>query len=175
MDNIKIIRKIVHFIFRSNFKGKCIKNFSRNIKGKKILELGSGKIESGKYKYSVKKFFSSNNEFITSDINKTYGHRIIDITKYNVNEEYDIVLCLNVLEHVFDYKKAIINLFRCLKKGGTLVIIVPVFYPLHDEPHDYWRFTEHSLRKLLTDFQIIKFKFSGMRRYPFSYYIEAIK
>lgn len=49
------------------------------------------------------------------------------------------------------------------------------FYPLHDEPHDYWRFTEHALRMLLADFSEVRIDCSGPRKAPVFYFATAIK
>ena len=89
--------------------------------------------------------------------------------------KFDIILCISVLEHIFDFHKAINNIYQALIFGGVVVITVPVFYPLHDEPNDYWRFTEYSLRKLLKKFSQVKIKHHGIRQFPFAYYIEAYK
>lgn len=59
---------------------------------------------------------------------------------------FDILLCTEVLEHVADWGKAFENLFRLGGKGCRLIVTCPFFYPLHAEPYDYWRPTEHSLR-----------------------------
>ena len=139
------------------------------------MELGSGLKKNGRYIYSAKHFFDDSNEFIQSDINPEFGHKIINVTKMNYENEFDIILCMNVLEHVYDFHKAIENLHRALKPGGTALIFVPVFYPFHDEPHDYWRFTEHSIRRLFNYFSGLEIKHSGIRQYPFAYYIEAKK
>jgi len=93
----------------------------------------------------------------------------------NFKKEFDIILCNNVLEHIFDFKKAIENIYGALKSNGILILLVPGLYPLHDEPNDYWRFTEHSLRNLLQKFVKIKIEHKGIRRYPFVYYVEATK
>jgi len=170
MVNIKEI--IANFIFGTRrFSNRYTKNFAKKIENKKILEIGSGK---GKH-YTVKKFFDNSNEFIQSDINPEYGHKIVDATKMNYQNEFDIIICINVLEHVFDFKKIIDNIYVALKPNGTALFYIPTFYPIHCEPEDYWRFTEHSLRKLLKKFSHIKIKYPGLRRYPFAYYIEAIK
>jgi SAM-dependent methyltransferase len=171
-----LCRFFSHLIFRIRwFNNTSIKIFSREIRGKKIFELWSGKKVKGKYPYSVKQFFHGSNEFIQSDIIDEYGHKVVDVTNMEYRDEFDIVLCMNVLEHVFDYQKAIQNIFISLKPWGIAVILVPVFYPLHDEPNDFWRFTEHSLRKLLQDFSEVKIKHSWLRQYPFAYYVEAYK
>jgi SAM-dependent methyltransferase len=38
---------------------------------------------------------------------------------------------------------------RVLKPGGMLVLTGPFYWPLHEEPHDYHRFTCHGFENLL--------------------------
>jgi SAM-dependent methyltransferase len=99
----------------------------------------------------------------------------VDATSMKFENEFDVVLCMNLLEHVYDFQMVIDNIYDALTKNGLVVILVPAFYPLHDEPHDYWRFTEHSLRKLLNRFSVTMLEYSGIRQYPFAYYVEAVK
>lgn len=149
--------------------------FAKGKKNQAILELGSGKAVRGKYYYSTKHLFDASNDFQQTDIDKSFGHPIVDATTMNYKNQFDIIMCLNVLEHVYEFQKAVNNIHAALKPGGTAVIAVPVFYPLHDEPGDYWRFTEHSLKKLLADFKRIELRHNGKREFPFSYYVEATK
>ena len=65
------------------------------------------------------------------------------------SETYDSVICLEVLEHVPDPFSAARELNRVLAPGGVLVASVPHLSRLHDEPHDYYRYTRHGLRHLL--------------------------
>lgn len=41
------------------------------------------------------------------------------------DEYFDYVICSEVLEHIDEYEKTIYNMWRVLKKGGTLIISVP--------------------------------------------------
>ena len=59
---------------------------------------------------------------------------------------YDTVMCLEVLEHLPNPERALAEIARVLKPGGTLVLTVPHLSRLHEEPHDYFRFTRHGLR-----------------------------
>ena len=72
-------------------------------------------------------------------------------------------------EHIFDINSAIQNLSYLLKDRGHLVVSVPFIYPLHDESKDYWRFTEHALKKLFSDFKILTIKRTGIRQFPTQY------
>lgn len=171
-----IARGTVHKV--TNIRGyqyAQVKKFAKEKTGKKILEIGSGPLVKGKYHYSTRHLFDDQNDFTQSDIVKKFGHPIIDVTKMEYSDKYDIILCLNVLEHVYEFQQAVENIHKALKKGGVAIVAVPMFYPLHDEPGDYWRFTEHTLRKLFADFRIIRFSYNGKREYPFTYYFEAVK
>jgi len=62
---------------------------------------------------------------------------------------YDTALCVEVLEHVPDPFRAAREIHRILRPGGVLVMSVPHLSRLHDEPHDYYRYTRHGVRHLL--------------------------
>ena len=157
------------------FNNRKIAEYAKNIESKNILEIGSGKKLSDDYIYSAKIYFSKSNQFIQSDINPSFGHTVIDVSTMEFTEEYDIILCMNVLEHVFDFENAVNKLHNALKVGGELVVFVPVMYPLHDEPADYWRFTEHSLRRIFANFKQITISHSGIREFPIAYFIRLTK
>lgn len=55
-------------------------------------------------------------------------------------------LCLQVLEHVDDPKTTIDEIFRVLKPDGLLLLSTHGNWPVHESPHDYWRWTEHGLK-----------------------------
>jgi SAM-dependent methyltransferase len=161
--------KVSHFIFRvRKFQHKHLRKLGKTIQNKKILEIGSGDKTS-------KPFFDESNDFLCSDIFPEYGHPIVDVTTMTFEEEFDVVVCLSVLEHVFEFQKAYENMYRALKNGGVLILSFPGYYPFHAEPHDYWRFTEHSIRKLLSKFREVKIYHRGIRQYPFVYFILAKK
>jgi SAM-dependent methyltransferase len=60
----------------------------------------------------------------------------------------DVVLLLEVLEHVACTDQALAEIRRVLKPDGQLYLSVPFTYPIHDAPYDFWRFTVHGLRAL---------------------------
>lgn len=69
---------------------------------------------------------------------------------------FDSVVLMDVMEHLPTPEAAIIEARRVLKVGGVLVMQVPFCYPLHDEPHDFQRWTIHGLSTLfnLSHFEI---------------------
>ncbi|HEC30489.1 MAG TPA: methyltransferase domain-containing protein, partial [Candidatus Yonathbacteria bacterium] len=44
---------------------------------------------------------------------------------------YDGVLCINTLEHIFDYKNLLSEINRILKNDGTLILAVPFLVQIH--------------------------------------------
>ena len=64
----------------------------------------------------------------------------------------DCVVCTEVLEHVPDPLQCVREAHRVLRSGGHLICSVPFLYPIHADPHDFQRFTEEGLRRLLSAF-----------------------
>jgi len=63
---------------------------------------------------------------------------------------YDSVFCTQVLHHLPEPGRALAEIARILKPGGDALISVPHLSWLHNEPHDYFRFTIHGLRHMLS-------------------------
>ncbi len=62
---------------------------------------------------------------------------------------FDTILCTQVMEHVSDPELMIKEFHRVLKKGGFVILTMPLFWCLHEEPNDYFRFTKYSLEMIL--------------------------
>lgn len=79
------------------------------------------------------------------------------------NECFDVVLCLEVLEHVLDPSRVLAELARVLRPGGRAWISMPFLYPLHDAPFDFQRFTEFGLRRDMqrAGLQVVSMRKSG--------------
>jgi SAM-dependent methyltransferase len=61
----------------------------------------------------------------------------------------DTVLLLDVLEHLPQPRKCMLEIRRVLKDGGKLILQVPFLYPAHDRPLDFHRWTVHGLVRLM--------------------------
>jgi len=84
----------------------------------------------------------------------------IDIEKTELNEKFDVIICLAVLEHVYNPFVAVKNLKKMLKKNGIIFGYVPFLYHYHAPKdlyfQDYYRFTKDGLAFLFKDFENIK-------------------
>ena len=82
-----------------------------------------------------------------------------DLCAYNEGipaDRFDAVFCTEVLEHTLDPFAATRELLRILRPGGHLVLSTPFNFRIHGPLPDCWRFTEHGLRALLRDFEIVE-------------------
>jgi hypothetical protein len=122
---------------------------------------GSGRLlEIGPQERSEIKIAFSNYNTETLDIVSDYNPDIIgDITKYNQHihdSSYDVITCLEVLEHTVNPFAAIHELRRIAKDGSYLLFSAPLNWRIHGPIPDCWRFTEFGWRILLKDFDIIE-------------------
>lgn len=61
---------------------------------------------------------------------------------------FDTVLNIQVLEHTPEPAELVKEMARVLKADGRLILSAPFQFRLHEEPHDYFRYSPHGLRSL---------------------------
>jgi SAM-dependent methyltransferase len=62
---------------------------------------------------------------------------------------FDAALNIVTLEHVREPKQVLSEIGRVLKPGGRLLLVTPMEWEEHQQPHDYYRYTSYGLRYLL--------------------------
>jgi SAM-dependent methyltransferase len=69
----------------------------------------------------------------------------------------DTVLCTSVLEHIAEPAVFWNETVRVLRPGGKLLLGAPFFYSLHEQPHDYARYTRFWYERQCAahDFRVI--------------------
>jgi len=150
--------------------------------GQKILEVGAG---TG----NITRYLLQAGETIATDISPQYVERLkIEFSSYDgfrafvwdvtspplseiKSEKIDTIVCLNVLEHVEDDRKALRNMHEVLSPAlGTLVLLAPahklLFGPIDECLGHFRRYEKKDLCGLLEDagFDIVKcmdFNFFG--------------
>ena len=77
-----------------------------------------------------------------------------------LENKYDKIICLAVLEHVYNPFKAIENLRSMLKDNGIIYGFVPYLYKYHApidlKYQDYFRFSKDTLAYLFKDFSNVE-------------------
>jgi 2-polyprenyl-3-methyl-5-hydroxy-6-metoxy-1,4-benzoquinol methylase len=118
-----------------------------------VFEFGSVQV-SGQEGFADLRPFFPNKEYVGCDIREGPGvDRILDLHHIELpSESVGTVLLLDTLEHVEFCRKALEEVHRVLKPNGLLVISSVMKFPIHDYPHDYWRFTPEGLKSLLKPF-----------------------
>ena len=66
-----------------------------------------------------------------------------------VSNSVDVVINTQVLEHVLNPKGVLREVYRVLKDGGHLYLTAPQGWHEHQQPHDFFRFTQFSLYSML--------------------------
>jgi 2-polyprenyl-3-methyl-5-hydroxy-6-metoxy-1,4-benzoquinol methylase len=135
----------------------------------KVLEIGSGIGNISQY------FINDNFDISLSDLRNNYLEILTNrFSKFNPNkfqsldlvdpdfdkkhqdkfDSFDTIFALNVVEHIKDDQQAIINCYKLLKKGGSLIILVPAYQSLYNrfdkELEHYKRYNKKSLSNLFT-------------------------
>lgn len=77
------------------------------------------------------------------------------------NEDFDTVLCTEVLEHVYETRSMVREILRVLKPGGRAVITIPWSARWHYIPVDYFRCTPSACQQLLSDFSRVSVSARG--------------
>lgn len=64
---------------------------------------------------------------------------------------FDFIVFNQVLEHVPDPHAVLSELNRILKPNGTMIYSGPLFYEEHEQPYDFYRYTQFGLRYLFSN------------------------
>ena len=63
------------------------------------------------------------------------------------DSSFDTVISSSVLEHIWQHDVFWDEMVRTLRPNGHIILNVPFVYALHEEPHDYFRWTKHALAR----------------------------
>lgn len=112
----------------------------------KILEIGSLQIKNQKQLINLRSLFKSKN-YIGIDIRKGPGvDKVINGEKLPFKKaSFDLVLCLETLEHAKKPWLIAHEIQRVITDNGIIIISVPFNHPIHLHPSDYYRFTPYGL------------------------------
>jgi SAM-dependent methyltransferase len=67
------------------------------------------------------------------------------------DRSFDTVLSVQVLEHTPQPGLLVREMARVLADDGILILMAPFQFRLHEQPHDYFRYSPHGLRQLCAE------------------------
>ena len=136
-------------------------NFITEIKGKKnhkILDLGGrdrSKIDRsqtyGEHDITVFDIIDSKNVDVVGDAH--------NLSKYFKPNSFDVIVSSSVFEHLHSPWKVVTEMNKVLKTNGLVFISTHQSVGIHDQPWDYFRFSEYSWQALFnkrTGFKILE-------------------
>lgn len=145
---------------------KAINEHLVNLDGK-LLDIGCGKMPYKKYILENSKVDSYTGLDIENaleyDINIKADFVWDGKTMPFGNEVFDTAFGTEVLEHCHAPEIILKETHRVLKNGGMFFFTVPFLWPLHEAPHDEYRYTPWSLQRYLLNagFKEIEIKALG--------------
>jgi SAM-dependent methyltransferase len=100
---------------------------------------------------------------------RKYERALLEIDGSSIpSASVETALVIDSFEHAEYKRKVIDELYRVLKPDGVLIISSYMEHPIHDEPHDYWRFTPEAFKSLLKPFASSFVDFAGKDYFPHS-------
>ena len=77
------------------------------------------------------------NADVVADLNKPFPIE---------NEVADTLVSFSVMEHLCEPQLFLNESYRILKQEGVFILQVPFMWHVHEEPYDFYRFTEYGLK-----------------------------
>ena len=117
-----------------------------------VLEIGGGRLSTN---HSYEDLFPNRH---TYDLDpKRLPDTVGDAHSLSFEDNvFECIICTEVLEHLHTPHQAIAEMKRVLKPGGTLILTTRFVFPIHDAPHDYFRYTKYGLQHLFRDWEMIE-------------------
>ena len=72
------------------------------------------------------------------------------------SSSFSSVLSTEMLEHVQDPQRVVNEIERVLEPGGTVILTTRFVFPIHEAPHDYYRFTRYGLAYLFRNWSDVE-------------------
>ncbi len=144
------------FYIIKRLQRRFVVQYGCKFKGK-VLDVGCGRSPYKKYIFAT--------EYVEMDEDPAVSPDVVgSVLKMPFpDENFDGVVCTEVLEHVKEPKKALYEIKRVLRSGGNLYLTVPMSWCLHYEPNDFYRYTKYGIRYCLESvgFEVLEIKRIG--------------
>lgn len=117
---------------------------------KRVLEVGSRAAINQEELSDLRSLFPDS-EYVGIDMQKGPGVDVVaDATNLPFDSNsFDLVLCLETLEHCDEPWKIVGEIERVSKKNGGIILSSQQNFPIHMHPSDYFRYTPYGLSSLI--------------------------
>ncbi|WP_347924926.1 class I SAM-dependent methyltransferase [Pontimicrobium sp. SW4] len=156
LENVKEITvSNKNYLVYLSFHRELNKVIQRYAKGR-LLDIGCG---NKPYNAWFKGLIS---EYIGCDIVQSSSNKVDVICQANniplESNSFHSILSTQVIEHVEDHQGMVNEAFRLLKSDGYFILSGPLYWHLHEEPYDFFRFTKHGFKYVLekAGFEIVE-------------------
>lgn len=126
-----------------------------------LLDIGCG---NKPYEH---KFVGKIKKYVGVDIIQSSDNKVDYLCPANniplQNDSFDTVISTQTIEHVEDHQGLVNEAYRLLKTEGLFILSGPLYWPLHEEPYDFFRFTKHGFQYILekAGFEVLEIKSNG--------------
>lgn len=132
---------LVYYFFQSALKN-AVQQYAKG----KLIDIGCG---NKPYREMLKLYI---HEHIGCDIVQSSENSVDVICPANKipleANTFDTAFSTQTIEHVGDCQGLVNEAYRLLKPGGYFIVTGPMYWHLHEEPYDFWRFTKHGFNYL---------------------------
>ena len=151
---------------------KSIKEFVETCQGaleleEPVYEFGSFQVEGQTGFADLRPLFPGR-AYVGCDCREGPGvDRVLDLHALELPDATaGSILCLDTLEHVEFPRRAVAEMLRILKPGGLMIVSSTMYFPVHEHPRDYWRFTPDGFASLLGEFEYRLVESAGWDDFP---------
>ena len=142
---------------------KAIEKQAPLFKGK-LVDLGCGTKPYAHEFVNVSEYIGMDIEHSGNSDSKSYIDVFYDGKTFPFeSNSIDGIFSSETFEHIFNLEEIIPEIQRVLKPGGMLLATCPFFWPEHEVPYDYARYTSFAIQHLLkkNGFEIVHYEKTG--------------
>ena len=122
----------------------------------RVIDIGCGN------KPYEKIFEEKITEYVGCDIIQSDLNKVDVLCKANEiplpDNSFDTAFSTQTIEHVEDHQGLVNEAYRLIKPGGYFIVSGPLYWYLHEEPYDFFRFTKYGFKYIFekAGFEIIE-------------------
>lgn len=131
-----------------------------------IFEFGSRQ-PKGQEKNAIKDLFHGRT-YVGCDAEAGLGvDKVLDLHALDLpDNSVGTAIILDTVEHVKYFWKAAPEIYRALKPGGIAIFTSVMYFPIHNFPSDYWRFSPDGFKCMTEMFTESFIEYAGLKDFP---------